>query len=339
MFSWRSGVVVSDDLNDFDKSRRHGKNGWQAFLTNKMKGESSPTYSTKRNMAICEKCGKEIPEGGVCDCDQIQADPAAAPETAAPAENAAFGGDPAADVNADAQAIDPNAQSPYNEAQPVGDNVQVIDENGQPQGAAASLNGVDGVVNSFKQNPKMLLLLLIPVAVVFLAVVIIVLTTILGGGGYKKPLKDFQNGYNSNNCEKMLTAMLPSDAIKELKDELKDDEDMSWKEAMDTLNDLVKESKEDDYGRNAKMTIKVTSHSKVDRDDLRSLRSYYDSMTDKQIDKAVKVKVRISIKGRDDSDTTRTSMYVVHFKNDGWKMSGYSSDVDDLLPSLSSLYY
>lgn len=287
-------------------------------------------------MAICEKCGKEIPEGGVCDCEQIQADQAAAPETAAPAGEPAFNSESAADVNADAQASDANAQSPYGEAQPIGDNVQILDENGQPQGAP--VNGVEGVVNSFKSNPKLLLLLLIPIVVVFLIVLIIIATTVLGGG-YKKPIKDFTTGYNTNNCEKMMSAMLPSDAIKELKDELKDDDDISWKEAMDTLNEALKEDKEDEYGRNAKMTIKVTSKSKVDRDDLRTLRSYYDSMTDKQLDKAYKVKVRITVKGRDDSDTDRTSLYVVHFKNDGWKISGYSSDVDDLLPSFSNLYY
>ncbi len=239
-------------------------------------------------------------------------------------------------MNADAQASDANAQSPYGEAQPIGDNVQILDENGQPQGAP--VNGVEGVVNSFKSNPKLLLLLLIPIVVVFLIVLIIIATTVLGGG-YKKPIKDFTTGYNTNNCEKMMSAMLPSDAIKEFKDELKDDDDISWKEAMDTLNEALKEDKEDEYGRNAKMTIKVTSKSKVDRDDLRTLRSYYDSMTDKQLDKAYKVKVRITVKGRDDSDTDRTSLYVVHFKNDGWKISGYSSDVDDLLPSFSNLYY
>lgn len=276
-------------------------------------------YSTNSNMAICEKCGREIPEGGVCECQSAgvnQVNPAA-PETAGTVQAENVQGVPAPN-NA------PTAPQPA--AQPTA-----------PQPAAQPpSDGISSFVNDLTSDPKKLLLLLIPVAVIFLIIAVILIVTL--SGGYKKPINDFVKGYNSNNCELIINSMLPKDAVKEAKSEVRDS-GSSWKETMSDMNDMLKSSKETSYGKGSKLSVKIISKNAVDKDELRSLRSTYDTVSDKYIDKAYKVKARVTMKTREDSDSERTTIYVVHFKNDGWKMAmGNSGELNSFAPSLWSLF-
>ena len=341
-------------------------------------------------MAICEKCGREIPEGSVCECENEISDaltPAddnnnsentsgsmislakesdsensaseataeeAVSETSTASEEvqaestepeikkeAAETAEPAAEVKetpAPEVKETPAAQeAPVKSAEPEvkeekkatvkAETAEQTSVTPAPEaGAPAQKKGF------IKKNLKVI----IPVAAALAAV--IGLTGYVSANAYKKPVNQFAKAYNSNNVDQIINTMLPKDSIKEMKKNLKE-EDTSWKEVVKEMNDTLEETKEDKYGKNAKMEITYINKYKAKKDEISKNSSVYSMVnTDEEIDKAYRVKLRTKIEGKDDSESERHELYVVHFDKSGWKLSPYMNDIDDTL-YLNNMFY
>ena len=168
-------------------------------------------------------------------------------------------------------------------------------------------------------------------------VVLILLFSLMSGGGYKKPVKNFVKGINNADTKKIIASMLPDSYVKELKEKYDDD----WKDVIDEADDGIEdamESLEDDYGKNVKVSVDFVSKKKADKDDLEELQELYDDTFDADVKKAYKVKVKLTIKGKEDEDSEKANLYVVKVKGDGWKLAPYDdarsfmylTGVDDL---------
>ena len=86
------------------------------------------------------------------------------------------------------------------------------------------------------------------------------------------------------------------------------------------------------------MSVDFVSKKKADKDDLEELQELYDDTFDADVKKAYKVKVKLTIKGKEDEDSEKANLYVVKVKGDGWKLAPYDdaksfmflTGVDDL---------
>ncbi|MDE5620614.1 MAG: hypothetical protein K2I80_08905 [Ruminococcus sp.] len=170
-------------------------------------------------------------------------------------------------------------------------------------------------------------LVVIGISAVTLIVVLCLIISSLGGG-YKDPIKDLVKGFNKNDCEKILEATMTKDYLKELKEDIKD-EDEKWKDFVDEMNDYLEESKEDledDYGKNVKLSVKFLDKKDVKKSDMKKIEERYDDYFDAEVKKAYKVKIEMEIKGKDDEDSEKGWLYVVNIKGDGWKVSTYDDE-------------
>jgi hypothetical protein len=87
------------------------------------------------------------------------------------------------------------------------------------------------------------------------------------------------------------------------------------------------------------MEITYINKYKAKKDEISKNSSVYSMVnTDEEIDKAYRVKLRTKIEGKDDSESERHELYVVHFEKSGWKLSPYMNDIDDTL-YLSNMFY
>ena len=345
-------------------------------------------------MAICEKCGREIPEGSVCECENEICDALTPADDNNMNENTAGSSISLAkesdteNVSAESSVTEATAEEAVSETSTVSEEVQAdsaeleIKEEAAETAEAPAAEVKEAPAPEVKETPaaqeapvksaepevkeekketvkaetaeqtsvtpapeagapaqkkgfiKKNLKVIIPVAAALAAVIGI--TGYVSANAYKKPINQFSKGFNSNKVEVMLGSMLPNDAVKDLKKELKD-EDTSWKDLIKEMNDELKESKEDEFGRNANMEITFVNKYKATKDEINKNRLLYRSMTDEDIDKAYRVKIRSTIKGKDDSESERQELYVVHFEKSGWKLSTYSNGLDDGLGELTSI--
>lgn len=167
----------------------------------------------------------------------------------------------------------------------------------------------------------------------FVIVAILLIINIVTG--YQKPITKFEKGYNNNDVETILNACFPNSYIQILKEEsLKNDQ--YWSETisqLEELMDLKKQSMKDTYGRNLNLTIKILNKQNVDENEWDLLETYYHD-TDSIIQKAYKLKVKITLEGRKDKKIERRNIYVVKFKDDSsWKLclKGSNLNMDGLL--------
>ena len=213
-------------------------------------------------------------------------------------------------------------------------------------------------------------------AVVVLLLVVILVKACIGGGSYEQPFKDMQKLLNkkSTNVDKYVDALAPKfvskaykDALKVLKkSDYKDDIEDMYDDAEDELKDTFDEMK-DKYGKNVKITYKITDKDKIDKDDLKDIQETYrdlgsmlsaakaaikenDDLSDKEATKLKKIigdlsddlekvkvtkgyelDVKIKIKGKEDDDETELEDIKVIKVNGEW-MIDYTS-----IPGLSSL--
>lgn len=155
-------------------------------------------------------------------------------------------------------------------------------------------------------------------------------------GGYKKPLNEMIDGMNKCDTEKVISAMIPEDALKKAKK----DSLLNWDKVLEKADDALETSKdllEKQYGKNVKYSIKFLDKEKIKGDDLDDIEDEYDDKFDAEISKAYKVDAEMKVKGKKDEDSNEVSFYVVKVKGDGWKVSTYSEDLgfDSLIDALS----
>ncbi len=126
---------------------------------------------------------------------------------------------------------------------------------------------------------------------------IIILAICLGGKGYEKPIKNLCKSIEKANTSTFLK-VFPDIMVKEegLKDEIDKDD----------MKDL-KESLEDTYGKNVKITYKVKDKEKIDKDDLKDLQEEledeYGKKSKTKISDGYELTVDIKFKGKDDHKT------------------------------------
>lgn len=151
-------------------------------------------------------------------------------------------------------------------------------------------------------------------------VLIIILVAIFGGSGYKKPIDNMINGIQKANVKTFMKAF--PDVMKE---DLEDSIDK------DDLKDLM-EDLEDEVGKNPKISYKILDKEKIDKDDLKDVQEkledqYEDAKKSKvKVSAGYKLTVKLTIKGKDDSNSTTTTMKV--YKIGGkWCMLSPSSSL------------
>ncbi len=181
-------------------------------------------------------------------------------------------------------------------------------------------------------------LIVIGISVIALIVVLCLIISSLGGG-YKEPVNDLVKGFNKNKSSKIFSAVLPDDAVKELKEAAEDD-DEDWKDVLEDADDSLEESKEDledELGKNVKLSVKFLDKKKVKKSDFEEIEELYDDDFDAEVKKAYKVKIEMKLKGKDDEKKNKGWIYVVKLKGDGWKLASYGDDTG--LSSLASTIY
>lgn len=137
------------------------------------------------------------------------------------------------------------------------------------------------------------------------AVVVVILAIIIGivSGRYKSPIKKYYKGLNKCDADTYAAAFPDfmevdkSVTDSSLKDQKKDDEK--------------------DYGDNVKYSYKILKKTKVDKDDLKNVQEYISKKYDKKVkvSKGFKVKIKNSVKGKEDYDYATSDRYV--YKIDG----------------------
>lgn len=236
-------------------------------------------------MAFCKYCGKEIPEGSVCDCAEAQQDAA---KNSAPEQNA-----------------EPQQQSQFSN---VAQNAQA-----QLNNAASKVDGLAGDLSenlpgNMKGNKNLVL-----IAGGVLVVLILVLLVSLFSGGAGSTAKKYTKALTKKNGGKtILTLMYPDEYI----DELKDDDE--WKDEIEDWNDNMEDELDD-----IKIKIKkIEKKDKLSNKELKGAEAYFDYLYDCDVDVKSGYEFKIKVQKNDDGDkdTTSSEICVVKVKGDGWKV-------------------
>lgn len=152
------------------------------------------------------------------------------------------------------------------------------------------------------------------VAVVAVIALIIIISAIFGGAGYNKAIDNLIDVSMYGKLDK-LEDLAPA----EFWDMVKDETDLSVKKFVEELEDseFVEEmldSMEEEFGKNVKVTYKVTDEDELDKDDLKELKDYlkeeYD-VSKKDVKKAYELELEMKIKGSEDDDEDETDLVVV----------------------------
>ncbi|MBR3673259.1 MAG: zinc-ribbon domain-containing protein [Clostridia bacterium] len=150
--------------------------------------------------------------------------------------------------------------------------------------------------------------------IVAAVVIIIAIIASILGGGWKKPIDNYFKGMEKGNL-KTYTKAFPD--FYNDKVDLDDDD-------MEKLHDNL----EDEYGEKIKITYKVTKKEDIKKDDLKKVQEYIEKVYDEdvKVSGGKEVKVKATIKGKDDEDTDTQKMYVYKI-NGKWKLlNGVSPD-------------
>ncbi len=152
--------------------------------------------------------------------------------------------------------------------------------------------------------------------IVVLAIIINILSS-----GWKKPIDNYFKGMQKGDLKTYEKAY--PDFINEKRD--LDDDDM----------EKMHDNLEDEYGEKIKISYKVTKNEKIKKDDLKKVQDYISKYYDEDVKVSAgkEVKIKATIKGKDDSDTNTNKMYVYKI-NGKWKILDVSpSTAKDYLKS------
>ena len=187
-------------------------------------------------------------------------------------------------------------------------------------------------IKSLKSNPnKNTIIALSCIGVVALIVIIIILCAIFSGG-YKKPIDNLFNAMEDGDGKSLMKiypdVLLECDDFEDkIKDMDYDDAEEYFDEIADQLNDVA----EEDYGKDIKISYKVT-----DKDELSSkkLKDIKDSLKEQgaknvKVTAGYEVDMEVKIKGDDDEDEDDMTIVVAKV-NGQWCIPGgaYSLSAD-----------
>jgi len=148
--------------------------------------------------------------------------------------------------------------------------------------------------------------------------IIMIIALIFGGSGYMGPIKKMCKGIESGNA-KYLLSTIPKEVVKA---------DSIEKDDLQLSMDGLKETLEDQYGKNIKVTYKKLQAKKMDKDDLTDLKDdlkeYYNV---NGVSEAYNIKVSMEIKGNEDSDVNVTDVVVMKIKGKWYLDPSNSGDL------------
>ncbi len=147
------------------------------------------------------------------------------------------------------------------------------------------------------------------VVVVAIIVIVILFNLIKGifGASYTKPIDNMFKGIEKQSWKTFSSALLPEEA-----EYIEDYMGYGY----DNMDDFLKEMYdgfEDEYGKNIKISYKITDTEKLDNGDMKDLEEDFDANYDEKIDikEAYQLEVEATIRGNDDSSTDSSDMIVV----------------------------
>ena len=157
--------------------------------------------------------------------------------------------------------------------------------------------------------------LLIPIIAVAATLTLIIALIAFGGGGYKKALNPYEKILNGKASEKTVEKMMPKDYWEYMDDEYDTTPEDLYDMIDENYDDMLDEM-EEEYGENVKVSFKVVEKDKLSEKKLDDLKDTYKEcgMAKKNLTKAYKLKVEVTIKGSDDKDTEKMTMIVFKYK-------------------------
>lgn len=177
-------------------------------------------------------------------------------------------------------------------------------------------NETEEVINNTETKASKLLdtkMIAIIGGVAAIAVIILSIIFSIATGGWKKPIDNYFKGMQKANAKVYLKAF----------PEFLDMDDTVDEDYMEKMLDNL----EDEYGEKIKISYKITKKEKIKKDELSKVQEYIEKKYDEKVKvkAGYELKVKATVKGKDDEDTDTKKMYV--YKIDGkWKYFSTSPD-------------
>lgn len=294
-------------------------------------------------MAFCKFCGKEIPEGGACDCAESVKDAAASAvkdlkdKAEATVEAAKDKVEDAAEAVKDkAEAVKDKAEDAVEAA---ADKVEEIKDKAEDaveeitksdkkaKKEKKKKDKKDASSDGKKTNKLGVKIVVVLILIALIAIALFVLNCV-NSAARKKPVKQYVKGLNKCNVELILDSMYPEEYIALLKKRTGydiSDSEKSLKSNLDSMG--FKKAK-----------VKFIEAEKLKDDDFdRIAESYNISSDGYAVEKAYKLRVEVTLKTKKGKQPPRTGyMTVVKLDEGGWKYYPYSDSSG--LSSYFSLY-
>ena len=292
-------------------------------------------------MAFCKFCGKQIPEGGSCDCAASQGAEEIKETVEKEAENAQNTVENAADSAKE------KAENAVDKAKGAADNA--VDK---AKDTAAELKDkagdvADKVGDSLKQGATKVddlageLSEKLPggmknnknavyAAGAVILLLLICLLCLIFGGGVKGTVKKYVNSASDKKGGKTFYSLSYPDAvIDELKDE--DEYDDMVEDFNDGVEDMLDDLEDDET---APKFDKILRKEKLKKSQIKAAEEYFEDLCemfdaddDIEISKGYEVKVKVEYKDEDgDKKHSTEKICVVKIKGDGWKVIPKSAD-------------
>lgn len=169
------------------------------------------------------------------------------------------------------------------------------------------------------------------IAAVIVLIVVLLFVLILGGSGYKKVVKELQTALNEADGDLIMNIMCNEDMLDDMEDYFDDswyydDLDEYINDMENDLDDLT-DSLEDEFGKNLKISIKITDRKKLDEDDIEDdIEDVYKKVYGMRVKvaKAYKLNCEVEVKGKDGEDDKRAKIIVFKTKDGEWKLFDYA---------------
>ena len=271
-------------------------------------------------MAFCKYCGKQIPEGGSCDCAASKS----AEEVKETVEKEVNDAKDTAEKAADT--VKDTASELKEKAGEVADKVGDSLKQG-----ATKVDGLAGELSEklpggMKNNKNA-----VYAAAAVILILIICLLCLLFGGGVKGAVKKYVNSASDKKGGKTFYSLsYPDSVIDALKDE--DEFDDLVEDFNDNVEDMLDDLEDDET---APKFDKIIRQEKLKNSQIKAAEEYFEDMCemydadddDIEISKGYEVKVRVKYRNEDGKKKHDTEkICVVKIKGDGWKIIPLSAD-------------
>ena len=150
-------------------------------------------------------------------------------------------------------------------------------------------------------------------------VILLVIIFSIFGKGWKKPINNYFKGMEKGKADTYLKAF---PEFMDMGDTVDDD-----------FMEEMLDSYEDEYGEKIKISYKVTKKEKLKKGDIEDIQEYIEKKyeEDVKVSKGYEVKVKATIKGKDDEDTDTRKMYVYKIDGKWYYMSTSPETANDYL--------